>query len=86
MQHDVFPLEQQEDFFLKDISVIQKYNTAVMHTWSRLPLLLVFGTIFQEYAKIWQFFLSLREFFELRLELIYMMYDKLTLGRLLSWT
>ena len=33
LQRDVFPLEQQEDFFLKKIylSVIQKY---VMHTWA----------------------------------------------------
>ena len=52
LQRDVFPLEQQEDFFLKKIylSVIQKY---VMHTWGHLPLLPVFGTIFQKYTKIW---------------------------------
>ena len=44
-------------FFLKkkDISVIQKYSTAIMHTWGRLPLLPVFGTIFQKYTKLWQF-------------------------------
>ena len=56
LQHDVFPLEQQEDFFKKkDISVIEKYSTAVMHTWGRLPLLPVFGTIFQKYTELWQF-------------------------------
>ena len=56
LQHDVFPLEQQEDFFKKeDISIIEKYSTAVMHTWGRLPLLPVFGTIFQKYTKFWQF-------------------------------
>ena len=44
-------------FFLnkKDISVIQKYSTAVMHTWGRLPLLPVFRTICQKYTKLWQF-------------------------------
>ena len=36
----------------KDISVIQKY---VIHTSGRLPVLPVFGTIFQKYTKIWQF-------------------------------
>ena len=56
LQHDVFPLKQQEEFFLKkDISVIQKYSTAVIHTWGRLLLLPVFGTIFQKYTKLWQF-------------------------------
>ena len=30
LQHDIFPLEQQEDFLLKDdISAIQKDNTAL---------------------------------------------------------
>ena len=29
---------------------------------------------------------SFKESLDLRLELIYMMYDKLTLGRLISWT
>ena len=53
LQHDVFLLE---DFFLKkDISVIQKYSTAVMYTWGRVTLLPVFGTIFQKYTKFWQF-------------------------------
>ena len=43
-------------FFKKeDISVTQKYSTAVMHTWGRLPLLPVFGTIFQKYTKFWKF-------------------------------
>ena len=82
------PSEATRRFFLKkkkDISVIQKYSTAVMHAWGSLPLLPVFGTIFQNYTKILQF-LSFRESLDLRLELIYIMYDKLTLGQLISWT
>ena len=59
LQHDIFSLEQQVDLFVfflkKDLSVIQKYSTAVMPTWGRLPLLPIFGTIFQKHAKIWQF-------------------------------
>ena len=48
MQHDVFPLEEEEDFFLKrDISVIQKYSTAVMHTWDCLLLLPVLEQVFK---------------------------------------
>ena len=82
------PSEATRRFFFlkkKDISVIQKYSTAVMHAWGSLPLLPVFGTIFQNYTNILQF-LSFRESLDLRLELIYIMYDKLTLGQLISWT
>ena len=86
MQHDVFPLEQQEDFFKKkDISVIEKYSTAVMHTWGRLPLLPVWNNFSKIYKTV-AVFVSFRESLDLRLELIYMMYGKLTLGRLIYWT
>ena len=57
-------------FFLKKRCMLIK--NIVRHTWGRLPLLAVF--------------VSFRESLNLRLELIYMMYDKLTRGRLVSWT
>ena len=69
-RHDVFPLEQQEDFFFKKRCML--IRNIVRHTWVRLPLLAVF--------------VSFRESLDLRLELICMMCDKLTLGRLISWT
>ena len=43
------------NFQKEDKSVIEKYSTVVVRTWGRLPLLPVFGTIFQKYTKFWQF-------------------------------
>ena len=54
LQHDVFPLEQQEHFLLKkDISAVQKHIQVLrcnVHL-GRLPLLPVFGTALQKYTK-----------------------------------
>ena len=43
------------NFQKEGISVIEKYSTVVVCTWGRLPLLPVFGTMFQKYIKFWQF-------------------------------
>ena len=63
------------NFQKEDISVIERYGTVAVYTRGRLLLVPVFGTIFQKYAKFWQFF---RETLDLHLDLIYMIYDKLT--------
>ena len=67
------------------MSVIENYSTVVMRIWGRLPLL-AFGTCLSKIYKILAVFVSFREFLGLHLDLIYKMYDKLTLGRLISWT
>ena len=57
-----------------------------MHSWDRLPLLATgFWNSFSKIYKLLAVFLSFRESLDLRLGLIYMMYGKLTLGRLSSW-
>ena len=67
------------------MSVIENYSTVVMRIWGRLPLL-AFGTCLSKIYKILAVFVSFRESLDLRLDLIYMMYGRLTLGRLISRT
>ena len=67
------------------MSVIENYSTVVMHIWGRPPLL-AFGTCLSKIYKILAVFVSFRESLDLRLDLMYIMYDKLTLGRLISRT
>ena len=55
-----------------------------MHTWGRLHLSTSFWNKFSKMYKILAVFVFFRECLDLRLELIYMMYDKSTLRRLVS--
>ena len=71
--------------FQKKISVKENYSTVVVHTWARLPLL-AFGTCLSKIYKILALFVSFREYLDLRLDLIYITCDRLTLGRFISRT
>ena len=85
LQHDIFPLEQQEDFLLKkDISAIQKHSTALQCARGLPAPSTSFWNNFSKIYKILVVFVCFRESLDRRLELIYVMYDKLTLGRLIS--
>ena len=57
----------------------------LLSTWGQLPLL-AFGTFLSKIYKILAVFVSFRVSLDLRLDLIYMIYDRLTLGRLISST
>ena len=71
--------------FQKKISVKENYSTVVVHTWARLPLL-AFGTCLSKIYKILALLVSFREYLDLRLDLIYITCDRLTLGRFISRT
>ena len=69
----------------KDISVIENYSTVVVRIWGWLPLL-AFGTCLSKIYNSLAVFESFRESLDQRLDLIYMIYDRITLGRLISRT
>ena len=87
LQHDVFPLEQQEDLLLKKI--YQLFKNIALRCNAPLGLSAPSASFWNNFSKIYKIlavFVCFRESLDLRLELIYMMYDKLTLGRLVSRT
>ena len=87
MQHDVFPLEQQ-DFFLKK-KIYQLFKNTVLCCNAHLGLSAHYTSFWNKFSEIYKIlavFVCFMESLNKHLELIYMIYDKLTLGQLISWT